>query len=313
MASIALFDIDFWYGRKQYPNLELMKVFNYYYSQNHIVVFTKPNQDLERFNKIFYFFENTNIQIPKSLFISNDKSQCYGCGFYNSFRPLINPINDSPPSFIPYDLEEDKIKDLKNYNKIKRRSLIRLENKDFTNFDSNKRHIYLADHDVLYQNDIESFIKEYNKFNLNCYYPLNIYSEDKLDRVNQYSQYFKGNRYNLLFNYTKETFDKYGSCNYIFNFNDFTTKDNRIKFIKSILYLKAKGLKPYFNKFNKIPTELEPIFKWYNSGLQESYYSYISDKPELITQFNLNFKNDSDYRLLLKQNPKTLNCLTFTI
>ena len=78
MASIALFDIDFWYGRKQYPNLELMKVFNYYYSQNHIVVFTKPNQDLERFNKIFYFFENTNIQIPKSLFISNDKSQCYG-------------------------------------------------------------------------------------------------------------------------------------------------------------------------------------------------------------------------------------------
>ena len=111
----------------------------------------------------------------------------------------------------------------------------------------------------------------------------------------------------------QETFDKYGSCNYIFNFNDFTTKDNRIKFIKSILYLKAKGLKPYFNKFNKIPAELEPIFKWYNSGLQESYYSYISDKPELITQFNLNFKNDSDYRLLLKQNPKTLNCLTFTI
>lgn len=312
MASIALFDIDFWYGRKQYPNLELMKTFNYYYSQNHIIVFVKPNQSLEKYDRVFYFFENTNILLPKQLNILNEKSQCYGSGFYGNFRELISPINNSIPSYLPYDLEENNIKNIKLYNQIKKNSLIRLENLDFSGFNSKSKYIYLVDHDVLYK-DFENFAIEYDKYYYRTFYPLKIYTEEKLFQIEKYSEKFKTNRFIIDFIPNKELYTLFSNKNFIYTFKNLTEKNNQLKCIRTFLYLKSKNIKPYFKIFEKIPKKIIPIFDWYSSGERSSYYEYIQNKPNLLNDFNENFSKDSDYRLLLKTNPKKINDLTFTI
>ena len=312
MASIALYDIDFWFGGKQLPNLELMKVFNYYYSLNNRVIFARPNQDLGYFNKIFYFYENTLRPLPRDLVIPKENSKCYGCGFYKNFKPLISPIDKSPPSFLPYDLEEDNFKDFASYKRIKRASLIRVENMDLTNFKSDKKSIYIADHNLLYQKNFLDFANEYSNYSFYPYYDLNIYSEDKFREVERYSRNFKNRRLNLLFPYTKDFLEEFEG-NYLYNFGDLTTTIGQLNCIKTILYLKAIDKYHFFSTFQKIPEIIQPILKWYQDKEQISYFSYIQDKPKLLKHFNKYFLKNSDFRLLLKQNPKTINKLTFSL
>ena len=54
MASICLFDIDFLYSSKFVPNLELMKIFNYYYQEGHVVNLGQKNENLDRYNQIIF-------------------------------------------------------------------------------------------------------------------------------------------------------------------------------------------------------------------------------------------------------------------
>lgn len=51
MASICLFDMDLYYGiGYSPPNLELMKMADYFLEQGHIVNLGDPKEDLGRYN-----------------------------------------------------------------------------------------------------------------------------------------------------------------------------------------------------------------------------------------------------------------------
>ena len=63
MASICLFDIDFLYSSKFVPNLELMKIFNYYYQEGHVVNLGQKNENLDRYNQIIFFLFFSSISI----------------------------------------------------------------------------------------------------------------------------------------------------------------------------------------------------------------------------------------------------------
>lgn len=63
--TLGLYDIDLWHGRKSVINLELMKIYNYYKQKGHIVIMMRPDEDEGRFNKIIYFKDNPNTQIPR--------------------------------------------------------------------------------------------------------------------------------------------------------------------------------------------------------------------------------------------------------
>jgi len=89
MASICLFDMDLCYGGGHSPpNLELMKVANYYLKKGHIVNLGSPKENFERYNQIIFFKDRPGTRIPKDLSLSGQNKQIYGYGFYNRFIPL---------------------------------------------------------------------------------------------------------------------------------------------------------------------------------------------------------------------------------
>ena len=56
MASICLYDIDFLHGQSfSPPNLELMKVFNYYFKKGNVVNLGMNGENLDRYNQIIFF------------------------------------------------------------------------------------------------------------------------------------------------------------------------------------------------------------------------------------------------------------------
>ena len=76
MAIIGLYDIDMWHRGQSAPNLELMQIYNYFYSRNNRVIMLKPNDNLTKFQKIYYFKEKPNIALPNSLELNLDKGVC---------------------------------------------------------------------------------------------------------------------------------------------------------------------------------------------------------------------------------------------
>ena len=85
---IGLYDIDFHHSSVHFPNLELMKIYNYHYQKGDKVIFMTPKTDKGRFNEIVYFKELVNTKIPKTIDIDMTKDHVYGYGFYKHYTPI---------------------------------------------------------------------------------------------------------------------------------------------------------------------------------------------------------------------------------
>ena len=188
---IGLYDIDMWNTGKSMPNLELMKVYNYYYKKNHRVLMMKPKEDELKYAKIFYFKEKLNTQIPNSLVLNEDKKQIIGYGFYGKTPKLKPEIHSMQPSYDPYDIYSYKLKVPKGYDTLKKSSLIRVETEDFINFKNNINKVYVADSNFLYSNGAEDFLKE-NKNNHSFLFYHNLIAKDE----ETYNTFI---RYSILF------------------------------------------------------------------------------------------------------------------
>lgn len=162
--TIGIYDIDFFHGSKFAPNLELMKTFNYFLKQGHQVLFLRPHDDMGRCNKIFFFKSRPNTKIPLNLQISGENRTHYGFGFYKKFIALQPAIEKCEPTFLPYEVEIDKLKqkDRKLLNRIKNNSIIRLENKDTTAMQSVASTIFIAD-EKLETDNIRWFLDNYKE------------------------------------------------------------------------------------------------------------------------------------------------------
>lgn len=314
MATIGLYDIDFHHSKSTIPNLELMKTFNYFYQKGDQVIFLEPKENFERCNKIFFFKESPNLKVPKSLNLLGTNKQIYGYGFYRSFTPLKSPVNECAPSFIPYDLKENKIKNLKEYKKIKKSSLIRIENNDFTGFNSSSNTIYLADHDFFYQNNAEAFLKEYHKnYYIKFLRGLMAKDEETFLKFFPYCT-LSGRKVGIDFDFSLDFFKKYYYEEVQFYFFKDKNKDfcqELEKVIRLLLFVKKENriVSFFFNEPTKTEKEKQPLYlllplikKWGENKEQISFYDYMKKNNQEKLFIELLY-NKTDLRLLLKTQP----------
>ena len=315
---VGLYDIDFFHGSNSYPNLELMKYFNYYYNKGDIVNLMSPQEDEGRYDKIIYFKESEKLNIPKNINLAGKKKEIKGYGFFK--RKIIDEkIKDVPPSYLPYDINEDKIKKKAVYNKIKKGSLVHVGSNDFTDFDENKKTIYVTDHNFLYEEKSFEFLNKYKtKYNIEFLFPLIARDEET------FLKYFSsctscGRRLLIDFDFSKELFKKYyyERVGFLLEPPQENKKvvDFLIKVSSLILYSKIEGksinlfCKPYNKieiKENSFKFILESLIKWSRSKERISYCNYIESSKD-AAKINKILEGNSELRLLLKQNPKTFN------
>lgn len=318
MASICLYDMDFLHGSKFIPNLELMKIFNYYYSQGHIVNLAQKNENLDRYTKVIYFKNSPALIIPKKLKLSDERSVLYGYGFYNKFTPLREKIKNVPPNYLIYDTYSDKIKNIKKYEEIKKGALIRIENMDLTDFNKNKKNIYITDYNVCELNNSYSFLKEMNKEH-NIYY---LYSQKAKNQKSfeQFFTYMERSKTRLIadFDYDFSFFSKYMNESVSFMIRKNKKETDRIFFqriINMILYNKQKSSKSlnliYEEKINSIVEKefklvrlIPLLIEWGKSNTKKSFYDFNADKKDLVIELS---KTYTYLRILLKQNPLSYN------
>lgn len=315
MASICLYDIDFLHGNSySFPNFELMKVFNYHYQKGNIVVLGKKNEDFGRFNQVIFFKQSENLLIPKNLKLYGEKNQIYGYGFYGKFKELKEEYQNIPPNFLVYDIVEDKIKNIKSYNKLKKSSIIRLENNDMSFFFPERNNIYIVDENIMAAQDSIERIKEYKKT-----YKINFYHSVKATNENDIKDLFfitqNGNRRLVFdFDFSLDIFKQYYNESIIFDFN-YKVNKNLMNFLYNfiilILYAKYNGIIFYchnitFNSIYKNQYSVlnlwDDIIKWKNNKISQSFYSYCvkNGKTKLFDKhLNLN----KELRILLKSNP----------
>lgn len=321
MASIYLYDIDLLHStRFEPPNLELMKVFNYHYQRGDIVKMGIPKEDLGRYNQIIYFKRNPKQIIPKHLSLSGEQIQIYGYGFYRKFTPLKPEIAATSPSYFPYTGPiEEKIKNLTKFKHIEKNSLIRVENNDFTDFKEDCSTIYIADENFLYVPNAEDFVKEYKRnYNMKFLYSLIAKDEETFEKFFSIAS-VSGKRIIVDFEFSKDFFEKYYYEDILFAAEPRKNESNPSvylqRIVKMILVAKHGGKQVQFTsqRFNQLELQSKPllnlwedIIAWSRNKEQISFYEFYGKNKDMSTLENM-MASKKNLRLLLKQNPKTLD------
>lgn len=261
----------------------------------------KPEDDEGRFTKIFYFKENPETSIPKWANLTGNKKQIYGYGFTKKIKPLSPEILPLQPSYLPYDPYSNKLS-IRNYEKLKRDSLVRVEAQDFADYKSNRTKIFIADHDFFYIHNALDFLEEYkNKHTFDFFWKLVAKDEETYNKFNRYTNLIN-RRIIVDFNFNKDFFIKNYSDNTIFTLKQNNSFEEYLIFIiQIILYYKSNNLYPeIITEKDRVPP-LDKIMQWGRNPTQESFVNYY--KNDTAAQQFLN-KAKSDIRLLLKTNPK---------
>lgn len=301
MATIGLYDIDMWHRGKSAPNLELMKIYNYYHQKNQIVKMMKPGEDEGRYTNICYFKDNPRIQIPRSLILNGDKKTIYGYGFYNKYSPLALEIQDVPPAYDLYDTLSYKIKvPNSNYDTLKNSSLVRLESNDFSDYKKDKLRIFFADHNFFYQDNAYDCLLEYKQHRFHFYHSLRAKDEETFYNFERFFALI--NNYIIIdFRYDADFFLKnFIKENVIFPFGkreNESTLNYQIRSVKTGLLYKSRGVRQKFPYFPQPVNELdESIIKWLESASIKSFDS----------EYKIPKNTSPELRILLKQDPKKI-------
>lgn len=305
MATIGLYDIELWHRGKAMPNLELMKIYNYHFTHNDIVIMMRPGEEEGRFTKIIYFKDNPNTQIPRNIVLSGPKKEIYGYGFYKQFFPLENTYVNFPPSYYPYDPYTEKFS-ATTYNQIKKSSYIRLENKDFSDYKDKKFYITFADHDLFYKDDAETFIKEHKNHRFKAIHRLDIKDEITFLKFIPFSELID-RRFFIRYKFSEDMFKNYFKENIIFDWVTPWQKESQNNFL-----LRVCSMINYFKINNTtinietLPTEnnfLKDILLWGRVNNQLSFYEYYENNKAVLKKAEA---APSEIRLLLKSKPSKM-------
>lgn len=272
--QIGLFDLDLWYSHKGFPNLELMKTYNYYYKNNHTVVMMSPKTEEERFDKIIYFKDRPVMDIPIEIELCGANKERFGYGFYGKDELLAPEIQKTPPSYLPYDIYSDRLRGDK-YEYIRKRSIVRFATNDFTGLNQYKI-VYVVDRDPTSIPNIFKFFQKYPDKIFQFFYSLKIHSEEQL---NLYLPYIKqiNNRLVLDYNYEPEFFAAYCDevTKYSFNANKRPCESNEQyleRLIKMTLLIKKKKVDLRFSFSFDNSDLVRAIKQWsYDYTSQQSF------------------------------------------
>ncbi len=300
---IGLYDIDLHHGAIAFPNLELMKIYNYYYKQGIPVTMARPRDDFGRFSKIIFFKDSPNVRIPNSLSLSGDNKIYYGYGFYKKVGTLPDSISAATPTFLPYDAYSNKIKD---YEKIRRNSLYRLENDDRTGINDSTRLIYIVDREPLYQKNLIPFLLEPHKQKIKFFHRLEVKDEVTYEKFKSYHHLLDTSFY-INFDFSKDFFTNH--CDKDFEYNcaireKESIKQYTLRILSMILIKKHFGARVTLNFINPKTELLQLLIKWNSNKIAESFSNCYADNAQVKKIISV---QESEIRMLLKQNPKTLN------
>lgn len=292
--TIGLYDIDFNHGINFSINLSLMKIYNKFLSEGHRVIMMQPYEKTGRYNKIFYFKENPSLKIPNSLIINSDKGVTLGYGFYKN-NGLSKAMSYSP-SFSPYDLNSNRIKNLKLYHSIKNNNLISWRDKDFTYTFDGKAFTYVNDYEFLIEQDWSQLFEVFDN-NIEFLHSIKTHNFEIADK---FLKLYKGHRRRLIIPLPeKNRLIHYCNENVLIDNSNLSSYQEFliILFIKTnsdsiINFLVTKNN----NNFRKA------IYNWGMCPKRISFNKFTNRKFENKKDF-LNFPN----RILLKQNPQTMN------
>ena len=226
----------------------------------------RKNEDTGRYNRIFYFKSLPWTNIPSSLKLNLEKGQMVGYGFYKKSGLTNSDIIKTSPSFTPYDLVEDNIKNKSQYKKIKKHSLIDWREKDFTD-DKIDNIAFINDVDFSLEKDWVDLFTYYKDRRISFVYPFFCQNFAQLEKFSILAKKETttssivippSNDIRKLLSYFNE--DRIWADSY--NFNDenlfkiiFASKVLNIK-IKFISFKEKKGFRADLIKWNNQPREI---------------------------------------------------------
>lgn len=297
MATIGLYDLDFFHGRAFTISLPLMHAYSKLMKEGHQVIMMKPGEKTGRFNSILYFKDKPDLIIPKSVVLDNEKGKFFGYGFYG-YSGINEDTKTFVPSFAPYDLFSNKIKNKTLYNSIKANSVIDWREKDFLLTKADATYTYVLDRDFLSEPDWEELFDHFdNKINfVRTVMPPSKYDLTEVDKFLT-KPYGKATQIVVPATVDKDKLLHYASHDGVcFNLD---TSD-------------TDGV--FFHIFiSKVVSEKK--IRFYNYGLNEKQNDFLrwagAGRVSFAEFMGENFK-DTDYlncryRALLKQNPLTIS------
>ena len=215
---IALVDEDLLnpHKIKKIPNLELMKVSNYYFRQGKIVRLLSKEQlapsQLDRYEKIYLFKETNNLKFRDDV-IALNKTEFYGNGYFKELKCLPAEMMDTAADFKIYLNNKLIYKDeelMKKFEYYEKSNFIRLENKDFSSYSKDKFRVFIVDKNPITSIENIEMLNRLEKdgHNLHFFYPLFVNNETLM--VEMLKQVFLSrNKLIVDFEYNKNFIIKY--------------------------------------------------------------------------------------------------------
>lgn len=265
----------------------------------------RPKEDEGRYTKIIYFKENPKFSIPKNLTIYGPKKSIFGYGFYQVPSILKPEIAAVKPDYLPYEPWTHKITSVNVYEDMKKSSFIRFSTNNCVDFDPNKKGIYFADDDCLYQEGIYEFMRENISHKFNFIHPIEARDPETAKKFITFSPLFNKS-INIRFRYDEDFFFSYAKENILFPivpYADDTTENYLARMIKMGLWYKKNNIRK-FQYYGIYSGFRKQIFDWiFNSKATCSFEEYYKDSKRTMKELSL---QTDTIRTLLKQQPETV-------
>lgn len=297
--QIGLYDIDLWSGRKYPPNLELMKTYNYYHKRGDSVIMMTPRTDEARFDKIIYFKDHKLSTIPMNLSLSGINKSLCGIGFYGDIIQLPEEIAREKPTFLPYDSYVDKIVCF-DYEKMRKSSIVRLSNNDFSGFIPEEKNIYVVDQKPLYSENLYKYLDQYKEYKFVFLHGLVAKDLKTYQRILPYVHHLFNKVY-ISFHYNLDILSNLKKNRSLIigeKEENESISDYQKRIIKSTLCFKRLNMKNHMVSVSESNDFMKSLKVWLNSSERISYEQFYQKK-----QPYQNFIDISPARVLLKQDP----------
>lgn len=295
MGTIGLYDIDFNHGQQFSISLPLMKAYRVFINEGHQVIMMKPYEKTGRYNKVIYFKDSPKLIVPAKLNINPEKAKMVGYGFYGNSGITNQKIIDAIPDFTPYDLVSSRIKNKTRYQSVKINSLIDWREKDFTGARGGASITYVNDRDFLQEEDWKELYQHYDN-NIEFVHPVRPQNyEDAEEFLNTFVT--TNTLIHLPFTLNTEQIKEFSEHKGV-AFNIDSVKTEQLFFFvfaAKIMGIEKISLYPYSSN----DPFRNNLIKWALGGVV-SYKDFLKEAYKDTDYYKLS------YRILLKQNPKTI-------
>lgn len=312
MSSIGIYHIDLWHSAGAVPNLELIKVYNYFYRRGDQVIMAKPQDNLERFNQVF-FFKDSKKPLGKdaSAKINVENRVLMGYGFFGKVDKLEPEIFNQTLNYKCYDEVSYRLSNKTDYSNMAKNSLVRIETQDFTDLKKDKRIIFINDENLAAVPHAADFLQEYKQYILQPLHSIKV-DATTIEEFIKYEQVIRG--IFVCHDYTPDLFLEYYTIRKLaFNFSQ-RPGESELHYMKRLLVIgllyKNKKISP--PHFTNLGTKgmVGKISSWILKNDPRSFATFYSDDKEIQKAI---INSPSEIRCLYKTNPLSITPSTFDL